>query len=74
MRITNLRLIAEIIEELTQRKAEVKDLWLDYGAKIYGQNIVIEDDYQLLSPRQLEEGLTLAEVEEEVRKIIKRGW
>ena len=74
MKITNLKLIAEIIEELTHKKAEVKDLYLDYGAKIYGQNIIINDEYQLLSFKQLEEGLTLNEIEEISNKIVERGW
>lgn len=74
MEIRNLRVIAEIIEELTHRKAEVQDLYLDFGAKIYGQNIVINDQYQLLTPRQLEDGLTLNEIEEICKKIMERGW
>ena len=55
----SLEAIATLIEANTEAKAEVADTWIDYGAGIHQNQIIIDDGsgltYQLLTPRELDE-------------------
>jgi hypothetical protein len=81
----NLNAVREIIQENISfnSRVEIKDIWLDFGAQIHGDNIVIsgEDvlrDYQLLNPRQLKDikygVFTIEELESIISKMNERGW
>lgn len=73
MKLT-LKAIAVLIEENTNAKAEVADTWIDYGAGIHQDQILITEEdgshYQLLTPRELDEveleTYTLEEVQDHI--------
>lgn len=55
----SLEAIATLIEANTTVKATIKETWIDYGAGIKQNQIIIDDGsgltYQLLTPRELDE-------------------
>ena len=73
----SLNAIAQIIEDNTNVCVNVKETWIDYGAKIKGQQIVINgvdgERVQILTPRELKEielGLyTIEQVQSHIDKI-----
>ena len=82
-----LETIALIVTELTDIKCSVRITWIDFGAGIKQEQIIVENakyktdrswDYQLLNPRELQEiqngVFTLNDVSEIVNAMTKRGW
>jgi len=77
-----------ILKDMTGLECYVKEIWLDFGAGIKGENIIVKDtrhqpsasnwDYQLLCPRDLDEvsvGIfTFDDVQRIIDKMNERGW
>jgi hypothetical protein len=83
----SIETIAKMIEDLTitDIKTWVEVIWLDFGAKIKGKNIIVEygeygqkRSYQLLSPAQLNNikngSMDINDIFKIVDEINKRGW
>lgn len=74
----SLQAIASLIEANTEATAEVKETWIDYGAGIKQDQIIVHENgneygYQLLTPRELDEvefgTYTLDEVQDHIDVI-----
>ena len=81
----SLDTIARIIGDLTGKKTYVQRIYLDYGAGLMGDNIIVEkddegliDDYQLLSIADLDRvkngSFTWQDILDECEVINRRGW
>jgi len=68
--------IAKVISEMTGEKTRVERIYLDFGANIIGNNIIVGDEdtsYQLLNFREIEEidkGIyTLEDVQRNIDRV-----
>lgn len=68
----NLEFIAKLIEKETGRKAEVKEVYIDYGSNYKAENIIIDNEYQLFTPSQLASEITTEDVQRVIEKINRR--
>jgi hypothetical protein len=79
----SMKSIAQIIEDSTTFDCDctVKEIWLDFGAGIKGDNIVVSStgrSYQLFCPRDLDlikyGCYSIQSLEELIEGMNKKGW
>lgn len=68
----DLRLIAKLIEKETGKKAEIRSICVDMRTGKTAENIIIDNEFQVFTPLQLDGEITTEDVKRVIEQINRR--